>query len=119
LIRDNPGAFAPYIRSRVPTSIDLLEPDNPLLQAIRRLPVSPQVRLHSVIGTGGRHHLGPPSDGVVPVESARHSGVVEELFVDERHEDLQRHPKTIHFLGDLLREHAAISADTSTRRVAH
>jgi hypothetical protein len=105
LVNNNPDAFAPYIRKRVPTSIDLLEPDSPLLQAVRCLPISPRVRMHSVIGVSRTPLCGEVSDGVVPVSSATQAGVDNELFVDARHEDLHKVPLTIQFLQDTLREH--------------
>ena len=122
LTTDNPGVFAPYIRRRIPTSIDLLEPSNPLLMAIRRLPIAPTVQVHSVIGTGRRpHRLGKPSDCVVPVESAQLPGAIDELFVPERHEDVQRHPRTLQFLQDVLRSHVAepsVTGPTVTETLA-
>ena len=41
-IRLNPDAFTTPMR-RIPTSVDLLRPDSPLLQTIFELPVNPQV----------------------------------------------------------------------------
>jgi len=107
LIENNPGVFNAGLQRRVPTSIDLLEPDNPLLDVMYRLPVSPQVRMHSIIGTGGPIWQMQPSDGVVPVESARHPRVESELFVPARHTEVHHWPETVAEFERILQGHAA------------
>ncbi|NQT37504.1 MAG: alpha/beta fold hydrolase [Planctomycetes bacterium] len=105
LLRNNPGVFARQLHRRIPTSVDMLEPDNPMLEAIRRLPVSSEVTLHSIIGTGRRMLVGGPADGVVPVSSARHPGVATERLVDAKHGDLHHHPCTIQEIVCILNRH--------------
>lgn len=47
-----------------------------MLEAIFPLPISPEVQLHSLIGTGRVGKLDiPHSDGVVPVNGAHHPHV--------------------------------------------
>jgi pimeloyl-ACP methyl ester carboxylesterase len=106
LNRDNPGMLKPAIGNRLPTSIDLLQPDSPTLMSVRLLRVSPRVHLHSIIGTGRPMLVSGPADGVVPVESARHAGVDTELFVDTTHNKLHRHPDTVREVACILSEHA-------------
>jgi pimeloyl-ACP methyl ester carboxylesterase len=90
LVRDKPCAFREELKRGVPTSVDLLEPDSFILQATNRLPYGPGVALHSVIGDD-RWSLGQGrSDGVVPVSSARISGVQSELVIDAKHTFVQR-----------------------------
>jgi hypothetical protein len=113
LMRDNPGAFDPRLKDRPPTSVDLLEPANPLLGAMRQLRFSSCVRLHSIIGTGGWSLQHGPSDGIVPVTSARHHGVESEFFVESRHARLHRDQQTVAEVKRILRLHAA-SAVTHT-----
>jgi hypothetical protein len=96
--------FARYLWNSSPTSIDLLEPSNPLLQALARMPFSRCVRLHSIIGTGGIA-IGEPGDGVVPVSSARQAGVCSELFVPVRHEKLHRNGTSVNEIMRILHEH--------------
>ena len=72
LVKNNPDVFSKYLRKGIPTSIDLLRPDSPLLLGMQRLPVSPAVRLHSIVGTGSSLSDGTPADGIVPV-SSRHA----------------------------------------------
>ena len=54
LIENNPGVFSQEVQSRIPTSIDMLEPKSCILQAVERLPISPDVTLHSIIGDNGK-----------------------------------------------------------------
>jgi hypothetical protein len=105
--RDNPGLFREELRSRVPTSIDLLEPDSLVLQATEWLPYGPGVAIHSIIGDD-RWSIGEgPSDGVVSVSSARISGVQSELIVDAEHTRVQRQPETVREVISILSKHAA------------
>ncbi len=92
LIACNPDTFSPEIQRRIPTSIDLLEPESCLLQAIGNLPVNPSVELHSIIGDTTWRPLSGRSDGVVPVESAQGVMAQSECFVDESHTTLHHHP---------------------------
>ena len=108
LVRDNPGAFRQELNRGVPTSVDLLEPTSQILQATTRICYRPYVRLHSIIGTG-RQTLGEgPSDGVVPVSSARLPGVQSELFVVAEHTEIQRRPETSCEVMRILAEHVAV-----------
>ncbi len=109
LNNDNPGAFTEDMQDHAPRSIEMLEPDNPLLNALAVLPISPHVTLHSIIGTG-RYMLGHgPSDGVVPVSSAQQPGVASELLVDATHEELHRQPECVAEILRILREHARMT----------
>ena len=106
LMDNNRDVFAEYLWDSWPTSIDLLEPSNPMLQAMACIPFSRRVRLHTIIGTGGRTIGGEPGDGVVPVSSARHAGACSELRVPVRHEKLHRDAKSVGELMRILREQA-------------
>jgi hypothetical protein len=107
LMRDNPGVFSAEVQRRIPTSIDLLDPDSPLLGAVLELPVARGVHLHSIIGTGRRMVLEGPADGVVAVGSARHPRVESELMVDATHSELHRHAATTREIVRILEQHAA------------
>ena len=108
LIRDNPGVFSEEFTRRFPTSIDLLEPSSPLLNAAARLPYRPGVALHTVVGEG-RYTVGSgPSDGIVPVTSARLNGSMSEKFVDSKHSNLPRNSEVIAEVIRLLVEHARV-----------
>ena len=115
LIKDNPGVFAPVMQRRIPTSIDLMEPDDPLLLGMQRLHVNPCVRMHSIIGTGGcRLSTLGESDGIVPVSSARQPGVQSELYVDAIHTDILRNDVAIAEVERILRAHAWQARTTTT-----
>ncbi len=105
VVQSNPGVFSPEFARRVPTSVDLLEPSSPLLQAIARLPIDHGVRYHSIIGRG-RWMLGNgDSDGVVPVSSAKLGGASSEFLVHAKHTRLTYHPEVIGELFEILRAH--------------
>jgi hypothetical protein len=109
LVDSNRDIFAEYLWTSWPTSIDLLEPSHPMLQALGSMPFDRRVRLHSIVGTGGSFLGGEPSDGVVPVSSAQQAGVCSELHVPVRHEKLHRTPASVNDLARILREHAQTS----------
>jgi pimeloyl-ACP methyl ester carboxylesterase len=107
LMDDNRDLFAEYLWKSWPTSVDLLEPSHPFLHALACMPYDPRVRLHTIIGTGGLIPGSEPSDGVVPISSARQAGTCSERFVPVRHERLLRDPAAVAEIGRILREHAA------------
>jgi pimeloyl-ACP methyl ester carboxylesterase len=106
LIRDNPGVFSPEFTRRTPTSIDLLESSSPLLLAIDQLPIASHVETHTIFGNYRPMLGGGPSDGVVPVASARHPSAVTERMVRSKHTDLHQHDEGINELLGILRRHA-------------
>ena len=106
LICDNPNVFSAEFSNRTPTSIDILEPNSPLLLAVDSLPVDSSVRMHSIIGCGRWMPGSGDSDGVVPVSSARKSGVVSEKLVYDKHTNLPADPVTIGEVISILHEHS-------------
>ena len=109
-LASNPGVVHEFAAKRIPTSVDMLEPNNPILNSMAHLPKAPCVTTHSIIGTGGRSLCREPSDGVVPVASAQIPGVESELFVDEEHEHLHHDPETIQEVLRILRRHLRCGA---------
>ncbi len=105
LIRDNPSAFSAEFSRAIPTSVDLLEPESPLLNAMDRLPHDPRVQLHSIVGSGFFMIGACDSDSVVPVESARKAGVVTERIIDAKHVDLHKSAEGVAELLCILRKH--------------
>ena len=114
LVAANPGAFGVEFQRRIPTSVDLLEPDSPLLSTMSRLHVAADVRIHSIIGLR-QGRWGAPSDGVVPVTSARHPGAVSEYYIDARHGQLAKHSETLAEVSRILAQHLHESADAAVR----
>lgn len=105
LVDANPGVFSPEFTRRVPTSVDLLEPQSDLLQALYRLAILECVQAHSILGNG-RWSIGyGPSDGIVPVESARYPEAQSERYIQTTHARLNKHVETIDELHRILHEH--------------
>jgi pimeloyl-ACP methyl ester carboxylesterase len=121
IVAANPGVFKHIVAHHVPTSIDLLEPDNPLLVAMEHMPVGPCVQLHSIIGVAKlKHHTGP-SDGVVPLASASIRCVASEKLVSETHEELHEAATTLIELERILQKHVLdfdLSSITAARRAS-
>lgn len=107
LVHDNPYAFATFAQSRLPTSMDMLRPGNPVLQTVETLPVSCRVRMHSIIGTGLPILPSGPADGVVPVSSAWHDDVESDFRIPTTHRWIHRDRDTADEIARILREHAA------------
>lgn len=118
IIRRNPGLVTPAMQDGIPTSVDLLEPDNPMLAALRELPINQNVTLHSIIGDGGcQMPCRGPTDGAVAVASARHPGVASEKMVDAKHTELHYHEEGVKELVRILRVHAAGSRKSASPSV--
>jgi pimeloyl-ACP methyl ester carboxylesterase len=108
LIDNNRDVFKEYLWKSRPTTIDLLEPSNPLLSAMAQIRFDGCVARHSIIGTGGTTLSGELSDGVVPVSSARQAGDCSELFVPARHDKLHHDPASVAELMRILRQVAGV-----------
>ena len=120
LLDANPGVFSDEVRGRIPTSIDLLDPESQLLQAIEGLQVSPDVRLHSVIGDYHWRIGFGRSDLVVPVQSAREPAAVSELVIKAKHQNVNKELVVVRELLCILNRHAArereFSSDPTTQQ---
>ena len=85
-----------------------------MLLSTYKLRVNPEVRLHTIIGTGRELSKHTPADGVVTVQSARHPGTVSELQIDATHTKLTGHPETTAELVRILGEHVNESSFPDT-----
>ncbi|MEM8668498.1 MAG: hypothetical protein AAGG48_13350 [Planctomycetota bacterium] len=119
LIRLNPGVFTEEVQKRIPTSIDLLDPDSRLLQTIAKLPIEPCVQMHSVIGTKCCTLLNGKSDGVVPVKSAIEPRAISERRIKTTHGRLNDHPEAIEEVIAILNQHAWQSIEPIAEPVGH
>jgi pimeloyl-ACP methyl ester carboxylesterase len=106
LDRDNPGAIRPYMRG-LPNSIGMLRRREPIHQAMRRLPVDPDIRLHTIAGTAKVPAAIAHGDGAVPIASARHPGAESETLVPEFHATMNSSEYTLVEVDRILRRHAA------------
>ncbi|MFN0017471.1 MAG: esterase/lipase family protein [Pirellulaceae bacterium] len=107
LLEQNPGVFSQFIQKRMPTSIDLLQPDSPLLSAMREMRVGDEVQLHTILGVATIPSLRGPTDGVVPVASARHPGVRSESTTHAPHSKVHHAPESTREVARILSEHLA------------
>ena len=105
VVQANPGALRPDYERSLPTTIDLLEPSSPLLNALRELPVPCWVTTHSIIGNEHQSPVSGPGDCIVPVSSARLPGVVSETLVPATHTKVHHHPIAMNELSRILIQH--------------
>lgn len=103
LVKDNPEAFPKRFR-HLPTSIETLEPDSPVLLALLRMSGNPQTKLHSVIGSIRPEARANTTDGIVPYKSAHLDGVASEVVVRSDH-GVQKNPEAIREVRRILLEH--------------
>lgn len=94
LLRDNPGVFNPRVERRLPTSIDMLAPDSPLLAVMKKMRLKPNVTLHNIIGVSQPLSLDGPTDGVVSVQSAKHPHCASTLAFHSPHAKVHRDLRT-------------------------
>ena len=90
--------------TRVPTSLDNMDPANTFLGLLRETPIDPRIHAHSIIPIGDAEEPAGADDGVVEYESAHLEGVDSEMLVPSGH-SCQSHPRTIIELRRILREH--------------
>lgn len=71
--------------NRMPNSVDTLEPNDRFVEAVNRIPITPGIPYHSIIGDRGRGDTPNSSDGVVPYWSSHLDGAQSELIVHSDH----------------------------------
>jgi pimeloyl-ACP methyl ester carboxylesterase len=70
---------------RMPNSVDTLEPNDRFVQAVNKLPITPGIPYHSIMGDRGRGDTPNSSDGIVPYWSSHLEGAKSELIVNSDH----------------------------------
>ena len=99
------GIFLGPATSRLPTSIDNMNPNNRFIVALSAIPIADGVVANSIVGVEGG---GPPAeggDGVVKYSSAHIEGVESEKIVNSPH-SMQGNPETIQEVKRILLKHA-------------
>jgi len=99
------GIFLGPASSRLPTSIDNMNPNNRFIVALSAIPIADGVVANSIVGVEGG---GPPAeggDGVVKYSSAHIEGVESEKIVNSPH-SMQGNPETIQEVKRILLKHA-------------
>jgi pimeloyl-ACP methyl ester carboxylesterase len=110
LRKDNPGYFRNANVLEVPTSIDALAPDSPILPVMLKVARGPWIHFHNVVGQipkkgwFGGESIGD-GDGIVGFNSAHLDDVDSEIVVDADHSSLHRHPRTVLEVRRILLEH--------------
>jgi len=97
--------------SKVPTSIDGMSPDNPVLKTLAATPLAPGVTGHSIIAVKGDGDPQRGDDGVVAYTSAHLDGMQSEFIVRSGH-SCQEHPFTIEEVRRILLEHLDMRSET-------
>jgi pimeloyl-ACP methyl ester carboxylesterase len=109
LAKDNRGDLDPRQFRHLPTSIETLEPDSPVLMALLRMEPRPGVVFHSIIGANRPGPKETTTDGIVPYRSSHLEGVASELVVRSGH-GVQQDPEAILEVRRILLEHANVPA---------
>jgi hypothetical protein len=85
---NGPLVFQPFFRNRVPSSLDGMQVDDPLVVALDAQPISPRVTFHSIIANRRRGLFLPSDengDGLVAYSSAHLDGAASECVVEANH----------------------------------
>ena len=112
LVKDNPDAFDSRRFRRLPTSIETLEPDSPILTALLNMQPPPPPHAdpvpldHRVAATHRRRQDQPTAWS--PIASAHLDGVARELVVRSDH-GVQKDPEAIREVRRILREHVGVA----------
>jgi len=92
-------------QGKIPTSVDAMSPEDPLLRAIAKTPLAPGVKGHSIIAIKDEmDDLQESDDGVVEYTSAHIDGMESEFIVNSSH-SCQDKPETIEEVRRILLQH--------------
>ena len=86
----------------MPNSVDTLEPKDRFVETVNRIPITPGIPYHSIIGDRGRGDTPNSSDGVVPYWSSHLDGAQSELIVPSGHA-APRNPEAIKEVERILK----------------
>ncbi len=95
------------VKGDIPTSIDGMSEENPLLKGLEALPLAPGVTGHSIIPVKPGMEIADGNDGVVTYRSAHIEGVESEFIVRAGH-SCQDHPLVIEEVRRILLKHIGI-----------
>lgn len=105
LLQQDRGDVALRNASRIPSSVDNMDPNHPFIRTLADAPLADGVKAHSIIGALGEGPLEERGDGVVEYESAHLEGVESELVI-QHHHSLHGTPAAIAELVRILRLNA-------------
>jgi pimeloyl-ACP methyl ester carboxylesterase len=95
--------------NRMPNSVDTLEPNDRFVQAVNKLPITPGIPYHSIMGDRGWGDTPNSSDGVVPYWSSHLQGAQSELIVNSDH-GAQYNPQAIREVERILKGNLTASS---------
>ena len=104
LARNGPEFFKPSFRKSLPTSIDELQWQSPMLMGLDSVRLAPAIEAHSIISDLRNPPRAGGTDGLVPYESAHFDGSASELLVSSGHL-CQDNPAVIGEIRRILVEH--------------
>lgn len=93
---------------RIPNSVDTLSPNNRFVREVNKLPLTPGIPYHTIVGDRGRHDTPKSSDGIVPYWSSHLDGAKSELVVPSNH-SAQQTPQAIAEVRRILLLNAKVS----------
>lgn len=93
-----------FMHDEVPTAVDGMNRDNPIMEKVAELPFPPEIRAHSIIAVLPDMDIKTGNDGVVEYKSAHLDGVDSEFIVRTGH-SAQGHPLTIEEVRRILHVH--------------
>lgn len=99
-----------FLNGRLPTSLDSMSPRNPALMTMAEIPVSPDIKAHSIIAVEGSGDYRLGRDGVLTYQSA-HVDYAESEFIVRSHHSCLKQPATIEEVRRILHEHLATLPD--------
>lgn len=109
IYRENPDAFPDGSILKIPTSIDSLAPDCPILPILLEAPRPPDLKRHNIVGVVEKENIlnrvSGKGDGVVSYESAHLDNVNSEIVVNADHLNVHRHPIAVLEVRRILLEH--------------
>jgi len=87
---------------RMPNSVDTLAPNDRFVRSVNKLPITPGIPYHSIMGDRGRGDTPNSSDGVVPYWSSHLDGAQSELIVHSNH-GAQFNPEAVREVERILK----------------
>jgi pimeloyl-ACP methyl ester carboxylesterase len=106
---------------RIPNSVDTLAPTNRFVIAINKIPITPGIPYHTIMGDRGKGDAPNSSDGVVPYWSSHMDGAKSELVVPSGH-GAHQNPKAIQEVRRILilnAEHGEARKSSSKRSASY
>ena len=104
--------------NRVPNSVDTLAPNNRFVVAINKLPITPGVPYHTIVGDRGRGDTPKSSDGVVAYWSSHLDGAKSEFIAPCNHSS-PLNPQAIAEVHRILKLNLNQKAERPARQEKH